>query len=62
MCITHPALHLKEPSFLPAVVHAFAVKQVRLHTFSYSSREAIGEVVNVSTALKALRHWEVGPS
>ena len=62
MCITRQALHLKEPSLLPAVVHAFAVKQVRLHTFSSSSCGANGEAVNVSTALKALCNWEVGPS
>ena len=61
MFIIRQALHLKEPSLLPAIVHASAVKQVRLHTFSYSSCGAIGEVDNVSTALEALRHWEVGP-
>ena len=37
MCITRQALHRKELSLLPAVVHAFAVKQVGLHTFRYSS-------------------------
>ena len=42
MRMTRKALHLKEPSLLPAVVHAFAVKRVRLHTFSYSSCGAIG--------------------